>query len=88
MGVTSAELSKMMKLGLVEASNLDKALESLTDKGGKFYDVLNQKSNTTEGLQNRVLNQLKQTGSNLATPAIQEYNKFLRRTVRYYKSIQ
>lgn len=50
MGVTTAELSKMIEKGNVGIPELNKALESMTSEGGKFFGMMDKQSKTMEGL--------------------------------------
>lgn len=50
LGVTTAQLSKMIEKGEVGIPTLNKALEQLTSEGGKFFGMMDKQSQTAMGL--------------------------------------
>lgn len=50
MGVTTAELSKMLETGSVGIPELNQAIESMTDEGGKFYNMMEKQAQTMSGM--------------------------------------
>ena len=49
-GISTAELSKMLEKGSVGIPELNKAIESMTSEGGKFYNMMEKQSQTMSGM--------------------------------------
>lgn len=49
-GISTAELSKMLETGSVGIPELNKAIESMTSEGGKFYNMMEKQSQTMSGM--------------------------------------
>ena len=49
-GITTAELTKMMEKGSVGIPELNKAIEAMTSEGGKFYNMMEKQAETMSGM--------------------------------------
>ena len=59
MGVTTAQLSKLIEKGQVGIPQLNSALESMTSEGGQFFGMMEKQSQTMSGLWSTLMDNIK-----------------------------
>ncbi len=59
MGVTTAQLSKLIEKGQVGIPQLNSALESMTSEGGQFFGMMEKQSQTMSGLWSTLMDNVK-----------------------------
>jgi tape measure domain-containing protein len=64
--VTAGAMSEMITDKAVGFDDVQKALESMTDKGGKFFNLMNKQSKTFSGITSNMSDQLTRIALNIA----------------------